>query len=239
MTKYKCIIIDDEPLAHDVLNEYITSLQNIEVSASFFNPEDAGEYLINYTPDIMFLDIKMPGMDGITFLKMLVNKPVTIMTTANRGYALEGFDLGVMDYLIKPIKKERFLLAVTRAIEFIELQKNNISFLEQAKSREQNNFTIKSGTKLISLRLDSITHIQGLKDYAIVHTTDKKYVIKGYIKAIEPILPKGYFTRVHKSFIVANTRVKVINRSKIEFDNFQIPVGRSYREAAEALLSKG
>lgn len=233
---YSCIIIDDEPIAHDILVEYISKNKKLSLTGRFYNARDAAEHLKNNTADILFLDIQMPGTDGISFLQLLDNKPITIMTTAYREYALEGFDLGVMDYLVKPIKEERFSMAVNRAIEFLELQKNNESLVEEANAREQKFFTIKSGTKLISLPIDTVTHVQGLKDYAIIFTADKKYVIKGYMKTVESILPKGFFTRVHKSFIVANSKIKLINRGRIEFENYQIPIGRMYRSIVEGLM---
>ncbi len=227
---YNCIIVDDEPIAHEIICEYISKNKKLNLSGQFYNAVDASLHLKRSPIDILFLDIQMPGIDGISFLQKLDNKPITIMTTAYREYALEGFDLGVMDYLVKPIKEERFAMAVSRAVEFLDLQKNNESLVEEANAREQKSFTIKSGTKLISLPIDADTHIQG------IFTADKKYVIKGYIKTVESILPKGFFTRVHKSFIVANSKIKIINRNRIEFGNYQIPIGRMFKDAVEAML---
>jgi DNA-binding LytR/AlgR family response regulator len=233
---YNCIIIDDEPIAHDILIQYISKNERMLITSQFYNTSDAAFYLKNNTVDILFLDIQMPGVDGISFLQSLDIKPITIMTTAFREFALEGFDLGVMDYLIKPIKEERFALAVNRAIEFLDLQKNNESLIEEANAKEIKSFVIKSGTKLISLPIDSVTHVQGLKDYAIIFSGEKKFVIKGYIKTVESILPKGFFTRVHKSFIVANSKIKIINRNRIEFENYQIPIGRIYKKIVDSLM---
>lgn len=232
---YNCIIVDDEPIAHDILCEYISGIRTLQLTGRFFNTVDAAEHLKKDPVEILFLDIQMPGTDGISFLQTLDNRPITIMTTAYREYALEGFDLGVLDYLVKPIKQERFVTAVNRAIEFLDLQKNNESLVESS-NKEKKTFTIKSGTKLISLPIDSVSHVQGLKDYAIIFAGDKKYVVKGYIKNMEKMLPKGFFTRVHKSFIVANSKVKVINRGRIEFEHFQIPIGKMYRSTVESML---
>jgi DNA-binding LytR/AlgR family response regulator len=233
---YSCIIVDDEPIAHDVLIAYISKNEFLRLNGQYYNVMDTADYLRTNPVDILFLDIQMPGTDGISFLQNLANKPITIMTTAYREYALEGFDLGVIDYLVKPIKEERFIIAVNRAIEFLDLQKNNENTLQEAANREQKSFTIKSGTRLISLSIDTVTHVQGLKDYAIIFAGEKKYVVKGYIKTIESILPKGFFTRVHKSFIVANSKIKIINRGRIEFDSYQIPVGRMYKNLVEGML---
>ncbi len=234
---YHCIIIDDEPIAHDILITYILKNDALALKGQFYNTNDATEYLNKNHCDILFLDIQMPGTDGIRFLQTLPNKNITIMTTAYREYALDGFDLGVMDYLVKPIKEERFNLAVKRAIEFIELQKNNENTIEKNNNpKDQKSFIIKSGTKLISLAIDAVTHAQGLKDYTIIFAGKEKYVIKGYIKTVESILPKGFFTRVHKSFIVANSKIKIINRGRIEFDDYQVPIGRMYKSIIESLL---
>jgi DNA-binding LytR/AlgR family response regulator len=233
---YNCVIIDDEPIAHDILVQYISKNKRVIITSQFYNASDAALYLKNNTVDILFLDIQMPGVDGISFLQSLDIKPITIMTTAFREFALEGFDLGVMDYLIKPINEDRFTVALNRAIEFLDLQKNNESLIEEANAKEIKSFTIKSGTKLISLPIDSVTHVQGLKDYAIIFANEKQYVIKGYIKTVDSILPKGFFTRVHKSFIVANSKIKIINRNRIEFENYQIPIGRMYKSIVEAML---
>lgn len=234
---YNCLIIDDEPIAHDILNEYLIAVPELSVSKQCFNANDAIDYLKTNTVDILFLDIQMPGMDGIGFLQQLDNKPITIMTTANRDLALEGFELGVLDYLVKPIKKERFNMAVMRAIEFLGLLKNQQTVVEQEKEEDAvKRLTIKSGTKLISLETALITHIQGLKDYSIIYAGKEKYVIKGYLKNVEAFLPKNYFIRVHKSFIVAVDKIKVINRNRIELDSYNIPIGRVYKNIVEALL---
>lgn len=233
---YTCIIIDDEPIAHDVLINYINSIPNLTLVFQSYNAHDALTYLSDHTVDILFLDVQMPGLDGIGFLQQLVNKPITIMTTANRDHALEGFELGVLDYLVKPIKEDRFKLAVMRAIEFLGLLKNNQIVLAKENGEINKYLTIKSGTKRITLETDKITHLQGLKDYSIIYAGKEKYVIKGYLKNIESILPPNYFTRVHKSFFVATKRIKIINRNRIEFEGYQIPIGRVYKTAIESLL---
>jgi DNA-binding LytR/AlgR family response regulator len=232
---YTCMIVDDEPLAHDVLLEYSSAMNVLTVVQQCYNAAGAAAYLSANAVDVLFLDIQMPGMNGLRFLESLPQKPLTIITTAFREYALEGFELGVMDYLVKPVKRERFEQAVKRAIEFLDLQKKNESPAEPDAGGGKT-FVIKSGTRQISLFITDITHVQGLKDYAIIYAGNKKHVVKGYIKNMEALLPAGYFTRVHKSFIVANAKIKIINRSKIEFDHYQVPVGRLYKKQVEDLL---
>lgn len=233
--KFNCIIIDDEPLAAEILEEYLGSVETVQHAGTFYNANTASNYLNNHKTDIIFLDIQMPVTDGLSFLKSLPEKPVTIITTAYRDYSLDGFDLGVMDYLLKPIKFERFFASVKRAVEFLELKKLNQDLIA-ANNRQE--ITIKSGTRKIILPIADILFIQGLKDYAIVHTTDaKKFVIKGYIKAVEQIMPAGLFIRVHRSFIVAKDKIRIINRGKIETANHQIPIGRTFKEQVDQLIN--
>lgn len=232
---YQCMIIDDEPLAHDIVINYLAGFPELQLKARFFNAYDAKLFLEHTKIDILFLDIKMPGEDGLEFLAQLRERPVTLMTTAFRDYALEGFDLGVMDYLVKPIKRDRFEQGIRRAIEFLELAHKNSIIVAEPTSLKTN-FTIKSGTRQISLEIDTITHIQGLKDYSILFTKGNKYVIKGYIKNVEKILPVGQFVRVHKSFIVAKHLIKIIDKNKIELDAHQIPIGRLFKSAVNELL---
>ncbi len=227
--KYKCVIVDDEPLAHEVLERYISKFEGLILTKRFYNAVEAEEYLNSNLIDILFLDIQMPELTGLDLLKRLQDKPITILTTAFRDFALEGFELGVMDYLLKPIKLERFNSAVNRVIDFLLLKKSNAEVIEDRD--HSRNIAIKSGTKTLSIPLASVTHIQGLKDYSIVYTEDtKKYVIKGYLKIIGKIFNQEDFVRVHKSFIIAKNCIKNINHDKIEIGSYIIPVGRVFKD---------
>ena len=183
--EYTCVIIDDEPLAHEVLKKYIEQIDAIVLVKSFYNVRDANDYILDNSVDFLFLDIQMPEMNGIDFLNSLKEKPLTIVTTAHRNYALEGFELGVIDYLLKPIKFVRFRNAVDRVVEFLNLRKIESELIS---SHEIKTITIKTGTKTLMLPIKEITFIQALKDYSIINMSDnKKYVIKGYLKLIEKI----------------------------------------------------
>lgn len=234
--KFKCIIIDDEPLAHDVLINYLIHFPQAELKAQFYNVNDARQYLNLNDIDIILLDIKMPGEDGLEFLRTLPSRPITLMTTAFRDYALEGFDLGVLDYLVKPIKQDRFSQGMQRALDFLELKSRNDQIVEPIHLEEE--ITIKSGTKYIRIKLSNVLFIQGLKDYSIVYTSAAKFVIKGYIKTMETIFKEPLFIRVHKSFIVARDKIKTIDRGKIEILVHHIPVGRAFKDKIDWAVAK-
>lgn len=223
---YTCMIVDDEPLAHRILEKYLVHTEGVTLTHKAFNAKDAASFLRENTVDILLLDINMPEINGIDFLASLEHKPITIFTTAFRNHALEGYELGVLDYLLKPIKQERFQLAISRAVEFLKLK----ALEQKLEDSFHKEIIIRSNGQNIRIDTEKITHIQGLKDYTILFTPEKKYVVKGSVKAMLERLPAEQFVRVHKSFIVAKSKLTPIARNKIEFDGFQIPVGRRFKE---------
>ena len=225
----QCVIIDDEPLAREILEEYLQK-SGITGAVQFSNARDALVYLQAHEPDVLFLDIEMPETNGIDFLKSLAQPPVTVFTTAYRDYAFEGYELGVIDFLLKPISYARFQHALEKVRDFLQLKEQNTN-LEQNFSEEKNDFIfVKSGVQRVRLAFDDISHIQGLKDYAIIHTVASKVVIKGSVKAMLDIFPPARFLRVHKSFIVAVDKIRRIERNRIIWGSYQIPIGRNYKE---------
>lgn len=237
MKKYSCIILDDEPLAIEVIENYIQKSGLLTLLSKHTHAAEAKRFIEKEQPDILFLDIEMPTINGLDFLHSLKVKPVTIITTAYRQYALEGFDAGVIDYLLKPIKLQRFEQACLRACELLDLIHSNAQIVDSKTESPAETITIKSGTKYTKLSIKSITHVQGLKDYAIVHADKQKHVILGYMKIIESKLPDDLFIRVHKSFIVAKSNIKYIQHGKIHLGDDQlIPIGRSYKKAIDAFL---
>jgi DNA-binding LytR/AlgR family response regulator len=233
--KYKCIIIDDEPLAHSVLKKYIESNEQLVLAKQCYSAEEARAYLLDNKVDILFLDIEMPEENGISFLQSLPEKPIAIFTTAYLNYTLEGFDLGVMDYVVKPIRKERFELAVGRAIEFLELQLLKSGIEKESPTHSQ--ILIKTGTKRVLVDRTAITHVQALKDYMIIYCGSKKYVVRSTMKEMGELLGTSGFMRVHKSFIVARHKIQLVTSSGIEFEQFEIPVGRKYKAEVEDYLT--
>ncbi|KOY86408.1 hypothetical protein AD998_09850 [bacterium 336/3] len=229
--KYQCMIIDDEPLAHSVLKEYIQLNEQLELVEQCYSAEEAKTYLIDNKIDILFLDIEMPEENGIHFLQSFQEKPITIFTTAYLNYTLEGFDLGVMDYLVKPIRRERFDVAVSRATEFLKLQALKSSI--EKENPLQSQLIIKTGNKTILIDRMTITHIQALKDYMIIYCQGKKYVVRSTMKEIEDLLGEEDFIRVHKSFLVAKQKIQQLSSTEIEIEQFEIPVGRKYKTNVE------
>ena len=231
---YKCILVDDEPLAHKVLLNYILKIGNLVVVKQCYTADDARLYLSANAVDILILDIEMPEETGIHLLQSLPQKPITIFTTAFLHYSLEGFELGVMDYLVKPIRYERFEQAVKRATDFLQLLQLRSGVENDAT--EQSSLLIKTGTKKISVSRSNISHVQALKDYAIIYCRDAKYVVRSTMKEMEELLGAAGFIRVHKSFIIAKIKVRFFSANKIEFENFEIPVGRKYKKLIEDYL---
>jgi DNA-binding LytR/AlgR family response regulator len=232
--KYKCIITDDEPLAHNVLRAYIQSNEQLILVKQCYSAAEARFYLANNSIDILFLDIEMPEETGISLLQSLPQKPITIFTTAFLHYSLEGFELGVMDYLVKPVREERFKLAVSRAIEFLQLLelKSDLEKNEAVHSQ----LIIKTGNKRVTVDRNTVTHVQALKDYSIIYCGEKKYVVRSTMKEMEELLGSDGFLRVHKSFIVARHKIQMVSAATIEFNQYEIPVGRKYKSDVNACI---
>lgn len=230
--KYTCVIVDDEPLAHNILQGYIDRIPGLSIDKQFYSSADALPYLSVSPPDILFLDISMPELTGINLLRQLQQRPVTILITAFLDYSLEGFELGVMDYLVKPVRFERFEQAVNRATQFLQLLKLQHELEPDAGAA----LLIKTGNKRILIRRHSITHVQAMKDYVILYCDNDKYVIRSTMKEIEELLGSRDFIRVHKSFVVARDKISAYASNRIEFNGFEVPVGRKYKNQVEELL---
>lgn len=231
-----CIIVDDEPLARDVLAGFVARSGDMTLLGRFSNAHEARAFLSVTPVDMVFLDIEMPEMSGIDLLKSLDHPPVTVFTTAFRDYALEGFELGVIDFLLKPFSFERFRLATERVKEFLSLRSDEAA-LDEKETHPEFIF-VKSGVNRIRLALSEVTHIQGLKDYAIIHTPERKVVVKGSVKSVHLLFPGEKFIRTHKSFIVARDKVRRIERNKIIIGQNEIPIGRNYRAEVEEKITR-
>ncbi len=245
--KLSCIIVEDEPMARNLLSQYIAKVPSLELLAAFPNPLEALEFLAENEPDVLFLDVQMPEITGISLLKILKRKPIVIMSTAYSEYAIEGFELDVTDYLLKPITFERFLKAVERATErklaAQALEESNLQPAPYPSANESNNSStaidylfVKDGAKLVKVKIKDIQYIEGLKDYVRIHTPKGRITTLQRLKSLENQLPGNGFFRVHHSYIVAIEWIDVIHRDKLEIGNQQIPISDTYRKAFKAFV---
>jgi DNA-binding LytR/AlgR family response regulator len=228
--------VDDEPLAHQILLDYAGRIHQLTIVRQFYSSPEALAYLSGNPPDILFLDIEMPELSGVELLKLLPHKPLTIFITAFLNYSLEGFELGVLDYLVKPVRFERFELAMNRAIQFLQLQRLQQELEQKASSAST--LLIKSGTKKVMVKRSEVTHVQAMKDYIIIYCGPEKYVVRSTMKEVEELLGTAEFVRVHKSFIVARKKINFYGGNRIEFPGFEIPVGRKYKAIVERFLEE-
>lgn len=229
--KIRCIIIDDEYPARELLKGYIDKVSTLELIGSFKNPVEALNKLQTDTADLIFLDIQMPELSGIEFLKTFPHKPNVIFTTAYSDYALTGYELNVIDYLLKPISFDRFLLAVQKAVELIKLQKGitQKSFGEQSV---KDFITIKADHKIYKVEINDILYIEGMREYVVYYTEKGKIISLESLKNLEKKFPGNQFIRVHKSFIINRNKVKSLYGNQLEIEEKLIPIGKSYREQA-------
>lgn len=230
-----CVVVEDEPLAREVLIGYIEKLPNVNLLKSFDNAFDARVFLMENTVDALFLDIEMPEMNGIDLLRMLPNPPITVFTTAFRDYAFEGFELGVIDFLLKPISFSRFKISLEKVGDFLSLKGAHADI--EINTDEPKFIFVKSGVQKIKLFFTDVTYIQGLKDYAIIHAETGRIVTKGSIKSMQQLFPEPQFIRVHKSFVVAREKIIRIVKSRIVIGEHQVPIGRNYKAQMERAIS--
>ncbi|MEW7291308.1 LytR/AlgR family response regulator transcription factor [Aquimarina sp. 2304DJ70-9] len=232
----RCIIIDDEPLALGIIKSYCEDIGTLEIVGTFINPLEAIPFLSDANVDLVFSDIEMPQINGIDFIKTLDHKPLFIFTTAYSQYALEGFEINAVDYLVKPIPFPRFVKAVNRAKEIYELKKVNKPSSQESLpdltivSGADEFVFIKSDYDTIKIKLEDIKYVQGLKDYLKIYIAEEKPILTLMtFKDIQSKLPEDQFLRVHRSYIVNIRSINSIQRSKIIIDGVRIPIGDSYK----------
>lgn len=234
--KLRTIAIDDEPLALRLVNDYIGKTPFLELVGAFDNPLDAIDFLSTQTVDLVFVDIQMPDLTGIEFVRSLENAPKIIFTTAYEKYALEGYKLSAIDYLLKPFSYEEFLKAAQKARKQTELEAN----VSQSIEANSDFLFLKSEYKIRRINFNDILYIEGLKDYIKVYTVgeDKPLLSLNSIKSLEQKLPEDRFMRVHRSFIVNLNRIETIERSRIIFGKTYIPVSDQYKDKFQEFLDK-
>ncbi|MBO9616539.1 MAG: response regulator transcription factor [Dyadobacter sp.] len=229
-SKIRCLIVDDEPLAISVLQEYISQLETLTLVGTCCNAVEALLFLQKNKVDLLFLDIQMPKLTGIDFLKTLANRPKVIFTTAYREYALEGFELNVLDYLLKPVPFDRFLLAINKYHGNEPANKLPQLLVPANENGINEQFIyLKSDKKMIKVFLNEILYIESLKDYVKVKTVSGDVVSYQRISYLEEKLPDRRFLRIHRAYIIATDKIRSFNTSVIEVGGQELPIGRQYK----------
>jgi DNA-binding LytR/AlgR family response regulator len=224
-----CVIIDDEPLARECIANYVAEVDFLKLVGMGNNPLDLAQLLAQHSPDLIFLDIQMPVMNGIDFLKTAQRLPMVIITTAYPSYALEGFQLDVMDYLVKPIVFSRFFMAINKAKDYHQLL-NRPAEVGGDRSCASDYFFVKCGQKFERIYFREVLYIEALQNYVTIFTLRGKYITLLPLKNVEQNLSNQSFIRVHKSFIVAISKIEAIENNEILVQSTRIPISRSYRD---------
>lgn len=224
--KLKCVVVDDEPMAREIIETYIAKTPNLELVASFKNAAEVILFAQENEVDLFFLDIHMPEISGLSLAKIIHKKGQIIFTTAYRAYAIDGFNLNVVDYLLKPISFDRFLQAVQKVL-VSEIAENNNDFM-----------FVRSDRKMVKIDFNAILYIESLSDYLKIFTKEKTIVIRETISGLEEKLPSKKFIRIHRSFIVSLKSISSYTNEFIEINEKALPISRSYKESVLQKLAK-
>lgn len=224
-----CIIIDDEPLARDAIEILIDQTENLTLVGSFSNPELASVFLNSHSTDLVFLDIQMPGISGIDFAKTIPEETFIIFTTAYSEFAADSYEVDAIDYLIKPVKLERFQKAVEKTVAYSKLFGTN--YVENnIETIADDYFFVKADRKMFKVYFSELLFIEGLKDYVILHTQNQKVITAMNLKTIYGQLPQNLFVRVSKSYIINTQQIESVDNNTIYIDKNEIPIGNIYRD---------
>ncbi len=230
MSKIKCIVVEDEPLAAKILTDYISQIPFLELQATFKDAILATEFLHNNETDLIFLDIHLPKLKGMAFLKTLMHPPAVIITTAYHQYAVEGFNLNVTDYLLKPFEFERFLVAVNK-VRTAQTVKQKPVAAEEVKDH----LFLNVQKKKVKVLFSDILYIESQLEYIRIVTTKRVFVSKMSTNEIEEMLPANLFKRIHRSFIISINKIESYTADTIEINGVALPIGRSYRGIIDEL----
>lgn len=238
MNKISCIAIDDEPIALGIVTSHIKKIPYLQFLAEFDNPIDASEYLQEHEVQLIFLDINMPDLSGVEFARTLDKTSRVIFTTAYDKYAVEGFHLHALDYLLKPISYEVFANSVKHAKEYFDLVASKQS--EMPVNTKDNYLFVKADYQIHRIEFDDILYFEGLKDYVklYIEGSSKSIVFHSTMKSLEEKLPLERFMRVHRSFIVSLNKIKTIERDRILFDDKRIPISKQYKSGFDEFIKK-
>ena len=235
----KCAIVDDEPLAVELLASYVNKIPFLELCGKYNNATDALHGIGEQPVDLLFLDIQMPELNGLELSKMIPENTRIVFTTAFDRYAVDGFRVNALDYLLKPISYADFMEACNKALQWFQLVQQQEEPAAADKEEEIKSIFVKSEYKLLQINLDDIRYIEGLKDYVKIYTEQSPHPILSLMnmKAIEQMLPASRFIRVHRSFIVQKSKIREIERNRIVFGDVYIPIGDSYKQAFQDFIN--
>jgi len=228
--KLRCLAIDDEPMALDIISDYTKKVPFLELTGAYRDSLKALDYLQQNKVDLIFLDINMPDLTGIQFLKSILNQPLVIFTTAYSEYAVESYDFAAVDYLLKPIEFERFLKAANRALEKYQLLKQGIPS-ENLVNDKIEFIMLKSGQDLHKIKIADILFIESAGNYVTFHLKSDRIISLLSMNKVLEMLPQNHFSRIHKSFIIALRHITKIERHQVLIGNIEIPIGNYYRES--------
>ncbi len=236
--KYKVLIVDDEHWARKLLSDYVQKIPQLELAGTGANAIEAMTIIQNHNIDILLTDIQMPDMTGIELVKTIRKIPAIIFTTAYSEYAVEGFELSALDYLLKPISFPRFVQAIDRAMKLIDVKSKSNLILQGEPSVEMKDYiSIKADYKIYKVNLDDLIYIEGQSEYVTFHTKNRNITAYYALKNLELELPENRFVRVHKSYIVSIKHIEYIESNHLLVDGNKIPVGGNYRDAVMGLLT--
>ena len=232
MNVLNCFIIDDEPLARKGIEEYVNEIDFLSLVGKAENPVKALPIICENKVDLIFLDIHMPKLNGIDFIRTMKNPPMIIITTAFPEYAIESYELNILDYLLKPVSLERFVKACNKAYDYHLLTSNSSIPVLQAGIPSSDHFFVKCGNKFEKIPYDHVLYLEAMENYVVIQTKEKKYTTYLTFKGIEASLPEELFVRIHKSYLVAMNAIESIDGNEITVGNKQIPISRNFREHA-------
>jgi len=236
MTKYRCLIVDDEPIAIRIIKNHLMSFSNIEVVGECSNAIEAIGVLAKQQVDLIFLDIQMPQLTGLELIRSLQHPPFIIFTTAFRDFAVDAFDLGVVDYLLKPFSLGRFAKAISKFYQ--QISEQNSSFTSRESSVNPEYLFLKADKKIHKIDIEELIYIESLGDYIIAHTKSGKITSKERIRNLNERLPNNKFLRIHRSYIVSIKHIDAVLSGCIEIGAQRIPIGRNFKEQVETFLDQ-
>lgn len=236
--KIKCLIVEDEPLAMKLIKNHLKHFKQFEIVAECENAIEASFVIQNNHIDLIFLDIQMPEINGIDFLKSLTQKPKVIITSAYKEFAIDGFNLDVLDFLLKPITLDRFFKAINKFLETTNTNRKDTFIIKEKSVNNFDNLFIKDNNKTYRISPLDILYIEGMREYIKIITNNENIVTKSSLTRFYDQLPKELFIRIHKSFIINIKKVKVFTALNVEINNKKIPIGRSYKMATINILNK-